>query len=74
MQPIILIDHESNELFIAEIEKKSDIKKLEKENKKLDDEYCDYDNPKYERKYSDYYEELSYRTWINIYRPTVLYI
>lgn len=72
MQPIILIDHESNELFIAEVKNKWDIKKIEKENKKLDDEYFNdtYDN----RKYSDYYDELSYRTGIDIYKPTTLYI
>lgn len=74
MKPIILIDHESNDLFIAEIEKEWDIEKLEKENEKLNDEYCDYDNPKYEWTYSDYYEELGYRTWINIYKADLLYV
>ena len=74
MKPIILIDHESNDLFIAEIKGKWDIEKIKKENKKLDDEYCDYDNPEYNWQYSDYYDELSYRTGIKIYRADCLYV
>jgi hypothetical protein len=57
MKPIILIDHESNDLYIAEIEKKEDMKKIVKENEKLDEEQRD-DN----RERTDYYEELSNRT------------
>ena len=69
MKPIILIDHESNDLFIAEIEKKEDMEKIEKENEKLNEEQRD-DN----RERTDYYEELSNRTWINIYKADFLYI
>ena len=69
MKPIILIDHESNDLYIAEIEKEWDIEKLEKENEKLNEEQRD-DN----RKRIDYYEELSNRTWINIYKADFLYV
>ena len=69
MKPIILIDHESNDLYIAEIEKKEDMKKIVKENEKLDEEQRD-DN----RERTDYYEELSNRTWINIYKADFLYI
>ena len=57
MKPIILIDHESNDLYIAEIEKDSDMKKIEEENEKLNEEQRD-DN----RERTDYYEELSNRT------------
>ena len=69
MKPIILIDHESNDLYIAEIEKDSDMKKIEEENEKLNEEQRD-DN----RERTDYYEELSNRTWINIYKADFLYI
>lgn len=69
MKPIILIDHESNDLYIAEIEKEWDIEKLEKENEKLNEEQRD-DN----RERTDYYEELGYRTWINIYKADFLYV
>lgn len=69
MKPIILIDHESNDLYIAEIEKKEDMEKIEKENEKLNEEQRD-DN----RERTDYYEELSNRTWINIYKADFLYI
>ena len=69
MNPIILIDHESNDLYIAEIEKDSDMKKIEEENEKLNEEQRD-DN----RERTDYYEELSNRTWINIYKADFLYI
>ena len=69
MKPIILIDHESNDLYIAEIEKKEDMKKIVKENEKLNEEQRD-DN----RERTDYYEELSNRTWINIYKADFLFI
>lgn len=69
MKPIILIDHESNDLYIAEIEKKEDMEKIVKENEKLNEEQRD-DN----RERTDYYEELSDRTWINIYKADFLYI
>ena len=69
MKPIILIDHESNDLYIAEIEKDSDMKKIVEENEKLNEEQRD-DN----RERTDYYEELSNRTWINIYKADFLYI
>jgi len=68
MKPIILIDHESNDLYIAEIEKKEDMKKIVKENEKLNEEQRD------DRERTDYYEELSNRTWINIYKADFLYI
>ena len=69
MNPIILIDHESNDLYIAEIEKDSDMKKIEEENEKLNEEQRD-DN----RERTDYYEELSNRTWVYIYKADFLYI
>ena len=69
MKPIILIDHESNDLYIAEIKKEWDIKKLEKENQKLNEEQR---NDNMER--TDYYEELSNRTWVYIYKADFLYI
>lgn len=69
MKPIILIDHEDNSLYIAEIRKPEDLQKIDRENKKLNEEQRD-DN----RERTDYYEELSNRTWINIYKADFLYI
>ena len=69
MKPIILIDHEDNSLYIAEIRKQEDLQKIDRENKKLNEEQRD-DN----RERTDYYEELSNRTWINIYKADFLYI
>ena len=69
MKPIILIDHESNDLYIAEIEKKEDMEEIVKENEKLNEEQRD-DN----RERTDYYEELGNRTWINIYKADFLFI
>lgn len=70
MQSIILIDHESNDLFIAEIKNNTDIEKIKIENKKLNDEY--YENENTER--DDYYLELQNRTWIKIYKADFLYV
>lgn len=69
MRPIILIDHEDNSLYIAEIRKPEDLQKIDRENKKLNEEQRD-DN----RERTDYYEELSNRTWVNIYKADFLYI
>lgn len=69
MKPIILIDHEDNSLYIAEIRKPEDLQKIDRENKKLNEEQRD-DN----RERTDYYEELSNRTWVNIYKADFLYI
>ena len=68
MKPIILIDHESNDLYIAEIKKKEDMEKIVQENEKLNEEQRE----PHER--ADYYDELSYRTDINIYLADFLYI
>lgn len=69
MRPIILIDHESNDLYIADIKKYEDMVKISKENEKLNEEQRD-DN----RERTDYYEELSNRTWVYIYKADFLYI
>lgn len=69
MKPIILIDHEDNSLYIAEIRKPEDLQKIDRENKKLNEEQRD-DN----RERADYYVELSNRTWVNIYKADFLYI
>lgn len=69
MKPIILIDHEDNSLYIAEIRKPEDLQKIDRENKKLNEEQRD-DN----RERTDYYIELSNRTWVNIYKADFLYI
>ena len=69
MKPIILIDHEDNSLYIAEIRKPEDLQKIDRENKKLNEEQRD-DN----RERTDYYIELSDRTWVNIYKADFLYI
>lgn len=66
---IILEDHEDGELFIAEVRTNWDIERLEEENEKLNEEQRD-DN----RDRDDYYWELSYRTWLKIYKADVLYI
>ena len=70
MRPIILIDHEDEWLFIAEITKDSDIKKIEKENEKLNSEFRE-DSYKWDM---DYYVELENRTWVNIYKADFLYV
>lgn len=69
MKPIILIDHEDNSLYIAEIRKPEDLQKIDRENKKLNEEQRD-DN----RGRTDYYIELSDRTWVNIYKADFLYV
>lgn len=69
MKPIILIDHEDNSLYIAEIRKPEDLQKIDRENKKLNEEQRD-DN----RERTDYYIELSDRTWVNIYKADLLYV
>ena len=51
MKAIVLIDHESNDLYIAEIEKDSDMKKIVEENEKLNEEQRE----NHER--VDYYEQ-----------------
>lgn len=66
---IILEDHEDGELFIAEVRTNWDIERLKEENRKLNEEQRD-DN----RERDDYYWELSYRTWLKIYRADVLSI
>ena len=60
MKPVILIDHESNDLYIAEANEKTyknDLEKIVKENEKLNEEQREDD-----KEWDDYYEELSYRT------------
>lgn len=69
MKPIILIDHESNDLYIAETKKPEDLQIIDRENEKLNEEQRD-DN----RERTDYYIELSNRTWINIYKADFLYV
>lgn len=69
MKPIILIDHESNDLYIAEVKKYEDMVKIDKENEKLNEEQRDEDKQR-----TDYYEELSNRTWVYIYKADFLYI
>lgn len=69
MKPIILIDHEDNSLYIAEIRKPEDLQKIDRENKKLNEEQRDDS-----RERTDYYVELSNRTWINIYKADFLYV
>lgn len=69
MKPIILIDHEDNSLYIAEIRKPEDLQKIDRENRKLNEEQRD-DN----RERTDYYIELSDRTWVNIYKADLLYV
>lgn len=64
--PIVLRDNENN-ILIAEIETEGDIARITKENKKLNDEYREKD---YE--WDMYYDELSKRTWINMYIADVL--
>lgn len=65
---IILQDHESGELYIAEIRTNGDIERIRKESEKLTEET-------YEDDWSgDFIEELSGRTWLNIYSTNVLEI
>lgn len=65
---IILQDHESGELYIAEIRTNGDIERIRKESEKLTEET-------YEDSWGgDFIEELSERTWLNIYYTNVLEI
>lgn len=68
MQPIILIDHESNDLFIAEINDAKDMKKIVEENEKLNEEQRE------DHERVDYYEELGIRTGLNIYKADFLFV
>ena len=68
MRPIILIDHESNDLYIAEINEAKDMEKIVEENEKLNEEQRE----NHER--MDYYEELGIRTGLNIYKSDFLFI
>lgn len=67
---IILEDHESGDLYIAEVKTNWDIERIKKETKKLYKEYYS-DKRVWGR---DFYEELSLNTWLNIYRADVLSI
>lgn len=67
---IILEDHESGDLFIAEVSTNWDIKRIEKETKKL---YKEYYSDKRTRG-RDFYEELWINTWLKIYKADVLSI
>lgn len=67
---IILRDHESDTLFIAEVVTQWDIERIEKENRKLNEEFWE-DNYEWD---PDFYVELWIRTWLNIYRADVLYV
>lgn len=63
---IILRDHESEELYIAEITTNWDIDRILTESKKLTEEtYRDDRN-------LNFIEELWDRTWLNIYEANVL--
>ena len=66
---IVLIDHESNDPYIAEVVTRWDLERIVKESDKLNEEQRNDD-----RERDDYYEELSIRTWLNIYRADFLYI
>lgn len=66
---IVLIDHESNDLYIAEVITNWDLKRIVEENEKLNEEQRNDD-----RERDDYYEELWIRTWLNIYKADFLYI
>ena len=63
---IILRDHESKELYIAEITTNWDIERIKKESKKLTEETYRDDRA------LDFIEELGDRTWLNIYETNVL--
>ena len=65
---IILRDHESGEYYIAEITNDWDIDRIEKEAEKLTQETYEDDWS------SNFIEELSSRTWINIYETWILEI
>ena len=65
---IILRDHESDELYIAEVTTNWDIERIIKESQKLTEET-------YEDDWSgNFIEELSERTWLNIYIANVFEI
>lgn len=65
---IILQDHESGELYIAEIRTNGDIERIRKESEKLTEETYE------DSRGGDFIEELSERTWLNIYYTNVLEI
>lgn len=63
---IILRDHESEELYIAEIRTNGDIDRIIKESRKLTEETYRED------RCWNFIEELEDRTWINIYEVNIL--
>ena len=63
---IILRDHESEELYIAEITTNWDIDRIIKESRKLTEETYKDDRD------LNFIDELGERTWLNIYNANVL--
>ena len=64
---IVLRDHESDELYIAEVRTNWDIDRIIKARDEMNQEYADDTNER-----DDFYEELSSRTWLYIYHANVL--
>ena len=69
MYSIVLEDHESKDLYVAEVNWKEDIGKIIDVRAELNYEYWKKTN-----KWDDFYEELWVRTWLNIYMADVLAI
>ena len=63
---IVLRDHESEELYIAEVRTYGDIERIKKESEKLTQESYEDDWS------SDFYEELWTRTGLRIYEADIL--
>lgn len=67
MHAIILEDHESKDLYVAEVNWKEDIDKIIDAKNELNNEYRAETN-----EWDDFYEEMWKRTWLNIYMADIL--
>ncbi len=67
MYSVILEDHESKDLYIAEVQWEEDEDRILDIVKQLNNEYREETN-----KWDDFYVELCNRSWLKIYMATVL--
>lgn len=67
MYSVVLEDHESKDLYIAEVQWEEDEDRILNVVKQLNDEYREETN-----EWDDFYVELGNRTWLKIYMATVL--
>lgn len=67
MYSVVLEDHESKDLYIAEVQWEEDEDRILDIVKQLNNEYQEETN-----EWDDFYVELCNRSWLKIYMATVL--